>query len=59
MAVGMKASGHGGLTLALAALFLIVNLVFVYRSFYCMRIDVAVPKDNGAVLPLDASKEAA
>lgn len=45
MAVGLKASGQGGLTLALAAVFLAVNLFFVYRSFYGMRINVEIPKD--------------
>ncbi len=45
MAVGMKAGGHGSLTLALAAVFLAINLVFVYRSFYCMRINVEIPKE--------------
>jgi len=38
MAVGLNAQGQHILVWALAALFLIVNLVFVFRSFYGMRI---------------------
>jgi K(+)-stimulated pyrophosphate-energized sodium pump len=38
MAVGLRAQGHDVLVGALAALFLAVNLFFVYRSFYGMRI---------------------
>ncbi len=38
MAVGLVAQGQQNLTWALAAIFLLINLVFVYRSFYSMRI---------------------
>ena len=38
MAVGLVAGGHGGLAHVLAAAFYIVSAVFVYRSFYSMRI---------------------
>ena len=38
MAVGLSAQGQQHLTWALAAIFLLLNLVFVYRSFYSMRI---------------------
>ncbi|QQS55946.1 MAG: sodium-translocating pyrophosphatase [Candidatus Competibacteraceae bacterium] len=46
MAVGLAAQGQQVLTLNLAALFLVLNLVFVFRSFYGMRITVAVPDDD-------------
>jgi len=39
MAVGMVAQGQQGLAWALAAIFMALNLTFVYRSFYCMRIE--------------------
>jgi len=49
MAVGLAAQGQHVLTMNLAALFLIINLIFVFRSFYGMRIYVAVPeKQNTA-----------
>ena len=38
MAVGMVANGRGTLTHILAAIFLAVSMVFIYRSFYNMRI---------------------
>ena len=38
MAVGLVTGGHGGLAHILAAVFYAVSLVFVYRSFYSMRI---------------------
>ena len=38
MAVGLQAQGQHGVVFALATLFVVVNLVFVYRSFYGMRI---------------------
>jgi K(+)-stimulated pyrophosphate-energized sodium pump len=41
LAVSLTGSRGTGLTLALAAAFLIVALVFVYRSFYGMRIEGA------------------
>ncbi|MDG4555155.1 MAG: sodium-translocating pyrophosphatase [Candidatus Competibacter sp.] len=46
MAVGLAAQGLQVLALNLAALFLVLNLVFVFRSFYGMRITVAVPGDD-------------
>ncbi len=39
MAVGLVAQGQQNLTWAMAAIFLALNLIFVYRSFYCMRIE--------------------
>ena len=39
MAVGLTAQGQQNLAWALSALFLALNLVFVYRSFYGMRIE--------------------
>jgi K(+)-stimulated pyrophosphate-energized sodium pump len=39
MAVGLAAQGQQNLAWALSALFLALNLVFVYRSFYGMRIE--------------------
>lgn len=41
MAVGMSAQGQRPLTLVLAAVFFAINVIFVWRSFYCMRIDTA------------------
>ncbi len=41
MAVGLSAQGQQLLAMNLAALFLIINLVFVFRSFYGMRIQSA------------------
>jgi K(+)-stimulated pyrophosphate-energized sodium pump len=38
MAVGLVARNHGQLTHALAAIFYVVSVVFIYRSFYSMRI---------------------
>ncbi len=38
MAVGLQAQGYQAVVLLLAALFLAINLVFVFRSFYGMRI---------------------
>lgn len=43
MAVGMQSHGHQGMIYFLSTLFLVINLVFVYRSFYSMRI---VPKEQ-------------
>ncbi len=45
MAVGLGVQGYGFTVMALAAAFLAVNLVFVYRSFYAMRI--VVKKEEG------------
>ena len=39
MAVGLVAQGQQGLSWALAAIFLGLNLFYVYRSFYGMRIE--------------------
>ncbi|GHU31879.1 K(+)-insensitive pyrophosphate-energized proton pump [Betaproteobacteria bacterium] len=39
MAVGMMSQGQQGLAWALAAIFLALNFIFVYRSFYGMRIE--------------------
>lgn len=39
MAVGMAAQGQRPLTLVLAAVMFAINIVFVWRSFYRMRID--------------------
>ena len=39
MAVGMTTQGQQTLAWTLAAVFLVLNLVFVYRSFYGMRIE--------------------
>src|SRR5688572_30479709 len=38
LAVEMTRAGQGGLTQVLAAIFFIVSMIFVYRSFYAMRI---------------------
>ena len=38
MAVGLVAGGHAGLSHVLAAVFYAVSVIFVYRSFYSMRI---------------------
>lgn len=46
MAVGMTSQGMQGLAWAMAAVFLTINLVFVFRSFYGMRIDVTAPKEE-------------
>ena len=35
----MRNHGNGSLTLALAVVFFLVSTVFVYRSFYGMRIE--------------------
>jgi K(+)-stimulated pyrophosphate-energized sodium pump len=42
LALQMKASGQGGLKLGLAVVFFVVSTVFVYRSFYGMRIESGV-----------------
>ena len=49
MAVGLAAQGRSTLTWGLAGIFLALNLVFVYRSFYCMRIE----ETNGIELPAE------
>jgi K(+)-stimulated pyrophosphate-energized sodium pump len=40
MAVGIRHGGSGGLATTLAIVFFLVSMVFVWRSFYCMRIQV-------------------
>ena len=40
MAVGLNAQGNTGIQYTMAAIFFALNLVFVYRSFYGMRIEV-------------------
>ena len=40
MAVGLQSREQHGVVWLLAAIFLIINLVFVFRSFYGMRIDL-------------------
>ena len=49
LAVQMTKAGQGGLTWALAAIFFFISLVFVYRSFYGMRIHTAEPERKPAV----------
>ena len=44
MAVGLNSQGHSTIVLVLAAVFLAINLFFVYRSFYGMRIASKVAK---------------
>ena len=51
MAVGLMAQGRSTLTWTLAAIFLVLNLLFVYRSFYCMRIE----ETNGLELPAETA----
>ena len=40
MAVGMRAEGNGSTATALAVIFILVSMYFVWRSFYKMRIPV-------------------
>ncbi len=44
LAVQMTKNGQGALTWALAAIFLFIAMVFVYRSFYGMRIHTEEPE---------------
>ena len=46
MAVGLAAQGQQTLALNMAALFLVINLVFVFRSFYRMRINSETPDES-------------
>jgi K(+)-stimulated pyrophosphate-energized sodium pump len=48
MAVGLQAQGHLVTVFALAGLFLIINLVFVFRSFYSMGIGTKEDAASGA-----------
>jgi len=41
LAVKLTADAGAGLSLALSAIFLVISMVFVYRSFYGMRIGSA------------------
>jgi K(+)-stimulated pyrophosphate-energized sodium pump len=41
LAVEMTRAGQGGLTRVLSAVFFVVSMIFVYRSFYSMRIGTA------------------
>ena len=41
LAVELRADGHGAITTTLSAVFFVVMLFFVYRSFYGMRIESA------------------
>jgi K(+)-stimulated pyrophosphate-energized sodium pump len=47
MGVGLVAQGQQGLAWSMATLFLTLNLVFVWRSFYGMRIDMAGVGEEG------------
>jgi K(+)-stimulated pyrophosphate-energized sodium pump len=55
LAVEMNAAGHGTLTRVLSAVFFVCSLVFVYRSFYGMRIETPMAaiagKEESAVKP--------
>jgi K(+)-stimulated pyrophosphate-energized sodium pump len=44
MAVGMRAEGNGATATALAVIFSLISMYFVYRSFYKMRIPAAAVK---------------
>src|SRR5471030_615615 len=50
LAVGMSNQGQRPLTLVLAAVFFAINVIFVWRSFYCMRIDTAAAKATDAAI---------
>lgn len=41
MAVGMRHAGQGNLVTAMAVVFVLISMVFVWRSFYSMRIEGA------------------
>jgi K(+)-stimulated pyrophosphate-energized sodium pump len=49
MAVGLRSGGHGTLATVLAVAFLLASMVFVWRSFYGMRI-TAEADSAGAAL---------
>ena len=44
LAVEMNRAGQEGLTRVLSAVFLLISMIFVYRSFYGMRIQVQEPE---------------
>ncbi|MDQ6801775.1 MAG: sodium-translocating pyrophosphatase [Acidobacteriota bacterium] len=46
MAVEMTKSGRQSLTLTLSVIFFLISMVFVYRSFYGMRIQVETEEPN-------------
>ena len=50
LAVEMTKSGRQSLTLVLSVVFLLISMVFVYRSFYGMRIEVASEEQNRKVV---------
>ena len=52
LAVSLTAEQGAGLSHILAAVFLVVALVFVYRSFYGMRIEVLEPAAAQRAVPL-------
>jgi len=57
MAVGLHESGNDTVRYLMAAIFLIINLVFVYRSFYGMRIEsVAGAGDETGKVAMDNLK---
>ena len=41
LAVQLSEKQGNALTTSLAAVFFIVSAIFVYRSFYCMRIEIS------------------
>ena len=47
LAVEMNRSGRQSLTLVLSVVFLLISMVFVYRSFYGMRIQVEAEEPRG------------
>lgn len=47
LAVSLKQKQGPLMTTSLAVAFLLISMVFVYRSFYCMRIDVDTPMPHG------------
>ena len=50
LAVEMTKAGKAGLTLVLSAIFFLISMVFVYRSFYGMRIQVEVEEPQRKVV---------
>src|SRR5207302_10454780 len=46
LAVKLTKAGKAGLTLVLSAIFFVISMVFVYRSFYGMRIQVEVEEQQ-------------
>ncbi len=51
LAVELNAAGQGGLTRGLAVVFFVASLVFVYRSFYGMRIETPMSALTGDKVP--------